>query len=121
MRIANDDGSTPESPHQGVSSGKREPMPVEVISEGPHCVPCEYAIAAVDYVAEYYVDRISVRVVETKRPEDAARYLNLCKMYGGLLPVPAILFDGRLVFDDIPGPDELREALDKALLHWEKD
>lgn len=93
---------------------------MEVVSEGPHCVPCEYAIAAVEYVSAFYQGRIAVKVLETKRRADALRYLELCKTHGGRLPVPAILFAGRLVFDEIPGPDELTRALDEALLHWEK-
>jgi hypothetical protein len=95
------------------------PLLVEILSEGPHCVPCEYAIAAVEYVSESYQDRIEVRVVETKRPQDARRYLDLCKIHGGMLPMPSILFEARLVFDDIPGPEELCRALDAALDTWE--
>jgi hypothetical protein len=92
------------------------PLLIEIISEGPHCVPCEYAIAAVEYVAEWYTSRILVKILETKNREDAARYLELCARHGGKLPIPAILFNGRLVFDEIPGPDELRQKLDEALL-----
>jgi hypothetical protein len=99
----------------------RGPLLVEIVSEGPHCVPCEYAIAAVEYVSEWYVGRIAVRIIETKYGPDALRYIELCQAYGGPLPIPAILFNGRLVFDEIPGPDELRSALDEALLDWEKD
>ncbi|MDQ7781412.1 MAG: hypothetical protein RDU20_00940 [Desulfomonilaceae bacterium] len=97
-----------------------KPLLVEIVSEGPHCVPCEYAIAAVEYVAEWYRNRIEVRVVETKRPRDAARYLELCKIHGGILPMPSILFAGRLVFDAIPGPEELCGAIDAALLDREE-
>lgn len=104
-----------------IFEGTSGPLPVEVVSEGPHCVPCEYAIAAVEYVAERYEHRIRVKVLETKSRADAIRYLELCACHGGKLPIPAILFDGRLVFDDIPGPDELCEALDKALRIWESD
>ncbi len=89
---------------------------VEVVSEGPHCIPCEYAIAAVEYVSESYEGRIEVKVVETKRSEDAARYFDLCRINGRKLPVPAILIAGKLVFDQIPGPDELCRVLDAALL-----
>jgi hypothetical protein len=88
---------------------------VEIISEGPHCVPCEYAIAAVEYVSEDYAGRIEVKVVETKQRKDADRYLALCKSYGRLLPVPSILIEGRVVFDEIPGPEELRRTLDEAI------
>jgi hypothetical protein len=97
------------------------PLLVEVVSEGPHCVPCEYAIAAVDYVAELYEGRIRVNVLETKSRADAVRYLELCASRGGKLPIPAILFDGQLAFDRIPGPDELCQALDEALSVWEAD
>ncbi len=78
-------------------------------------MPCDYAIAAVEYVSESYVGRIEVKVLETKRHADALRYLELSEKNGGRLPVPAILFDGRLVFDQIPGPEELCEALNNAL------
>ncbi|MGO8878395.1 MAG: thioredoxin-like (seleno)protein [Desulfomonilaceae bacterium] len=100
--------------NNGVNSGGVILL-VEIVSEGPHCVPCEYAIAAVEYVSESYVGRIEVRVLETKLPADALRYLELSEKHGGCLPVPAILFDGRLVFDQIPGPEELCEALNNAL------
>ena len=92
---------------------------VEVISEGPHCVPCQYAIAAVKSVSEFYHGRIEFRVVETKQPEDAARYLDLCRINGGPVPVPAIVIASRLVFDQIPGSDELCRVLDTALVEWE--
>jgi hypothetical protein len=109
------------APSPGGLSRERDPLLVEVISEGPHCVACDYAIAAVDYVSECYTGRIEVRVVETKKPSDAARYSDLCGINGRRLPMPSILFAGRLVFDEIPGPEELVEALDRALLDWERD
>jgi thiol-disulfide isomerase/thioredoxin len=108
------------SRHDG-GPGRKGPLPVEVVSEGPHCVPCEYAIAAVEYVAEFYAGRIEVIVLETKRKADALRFLQLSKEHGGRLPVPAILFAGSLVFEDIPGPEELSRALDEALLDWERE
>lgn len=107
--------------NEGQSTGHHEApdtqdrLLVEVVSEGPHCVPCEYAIAAVEYVSELYENRIRIKVLETKSRTDAVRYLELCASHGGKLPIPAILFDGRLVFDQIPGPDELCQALDEAL------
>jgi hypothetical protein len=118
-----DKGDEVVSVSRGLQGGShisaKRPLLVEVISEGPHCVPCEYAIAAVEYVQEDYQDRIEVRIVETKRREDARRYLDLCGSYGGLLPVPSILIEGRVIFEGIPGPEELCSALDEALLIWE--
>jgi len=75
----------------------------------------------VEYVSESYEGRIEVKVVETKKPEGAARYFDLCRMNGMTLPVPAILMAGRLVFDRVPGPDELCQALDAALMEWWSD
>ncbi|MFC1833582.1 hypothetical protein ACFL2Q_02465 [Thermodesulfobacteriota bacterium] len=111
--------SEPRVARHGPDRHNHSPLLVEVISEGPHCVPCEYAIAAVNYVSEDYLGRLEVRVVETKRRTDAKRYLELARLNGGRLPIPSVLFSGRLVFDSIPPPDKLREALDKALAHRE--
>ncbi|MCB2188559.1 MAG: hypothetical protein KQJ78_19230 [Deltaproteobacteria bacterium] len=102
----------------GAGGGSRL-MLVEVLSEGPHCIPCEYAIATVEYVAEYYQGRIEFRVVETKKRADAQRYLALSRAAGKPLPVPGILIEGQLVFDYNPGPEELRSVLDRALADWE--
>lgn len=114
-QVSRNEGSS----HRREEAAVHEPLLVEVISEGPHCIPCAYAIAAVDYVAEDYRGRIAVRIVETKRPRDAARYMELSKIRGALLPVPSVMITGTLAFDDIPGPDELRAALDRALAEWE--
>ncbi len=115
------DDSECAAPFSGGNSRGKGPLLVEVISEGPHCVPCDYAIAAVEYVSESYTGRIEVRVVETKKAADVLRYEELCRLNGRRLPMPAILLVGRMAFDRIPGPDELTEALDKALRDWEKD
>lgn len=91
------------------------PLIVEVISEGPHCVPCEYAINAVRFVAREYPGQVEVRVIETKRKEDAQRYLELCRAHGGNLPMPSVLVKGRLVFGGIPEPGEMRQVLNQHL------
>jgi glutaredoxin len=87
---------------------------VEVISEGPHCVPCEYCISAVRYVAQG-MPRVRVKVVETKRAADAQRYLELSAAHGGSLPVPSVIIAGRLAFDAIPEVGALSKALAAAL------
>lgn len=87
---------------------------VEVISEGPHCVPCEYCISAVRFVAQG-MPRVRVRVVETKRAADAERYLELAAAHGGSLPVPSVIIAGRLAFAAIPETGALAAALAAAL------
>lgn len=99
----------------------RAPLLVEVISEGPHCVPCEYAIAAVEYVAESYQGRIGVSVVEVKQREGAFRYLELTRTNDRRIPMPAVLINGRVAFEGIPEPGELSDALDRVLKEREAD
>ncbi|MGC8659797.1 MAG: thioredoxin-like (seleno)protein [Desulfomonilaceae bacterium] len=112
VKIENDDGNPQELLDDRQEGTK---ILVEIISEGPHCVPCDYAIAAVEYVAEIYSGKMEVRVVETKRVADAHRYLELRKINSGNLPVPSILINGILAFDRIPGPEELCDKLNEAL------
>ena len=109
-----------EEIHEDVSDCVREGLLlVEVLSEGPHCVPCQYAIATVESVSQFYQGRIEFRVVETKKPEDAVRYLDLCRKNGGQVPVPGIVIADKLVFDQIPRSEDLCRAIDAALLEWE--
>ncbi|MEW6349495.1 MAG: hypothetical protein AB1646_10575 [Thermodesulfobacteriota bacterium] len=91
------------------------PLLIEVISEGPHCVPCEYAIAAVEYVCESYPEQVEVRIIETKRASDAQRYLELSRELGRLPPMPSVFIEGRLAFAGIPEPGELGSAIDAGL------
>lgn len=111
--------SSDESGNPVESQAGTGPLPVEIVSEGPHCVPCEYAISAVEYVAESYTGRIEVKVVETKQPKGAQRFLELCRDHGKAVPIPSILLNGRVAFEGIPGPEELCGALDEALERWE--
>jgi len=87
---------------------------VEVISEGPHCVPCEYCISAVRYAAQG-MPRVRVKVVQTKRAAGARRYLELAAAHGGGLPVPSVIIAGRLAFEAIPEAGALSKALAAAL------
>jgi len=93
----------------------RPPLLLEVISEGPHCVPCEYAISAVDLVAREFGPLVRVQVLETKRPRDGRRFMELCRRLQGAPPVPSVWIQGRLAFEGIPPLDQLRRRLKKAL------
>lgn len=94
---------------------------VEVICERAHCVIYEYAIVTVKFVADEFRGRVKVKpVVRRGSEKNVARYLELCKRNGCHLSVPAILIDGELRFTYVPGPAELREAIQDALLSWEQ-
>ncbi|AFM23616.1 hypothetical protein [Desulfomonile tiedjei] len=89
---------------------------VEVICERYHCVMYDYAITTVEFVAEDFEKAVRVRpVVRRGNRENAERFFELCKRNGRHLSVPTILIDGKVVFTDVPGPEELRKAIEQAL------
>ncbi len=96
------------------------PLLLEVISEGPHCLPCEYAVSAVELVAGEFGERVRVQVLETKRARDGRRFMELCRRLGGAPPVPSVWIQGRLAFEGIPPLDQLRRRLEQAL-DWADD
>ena len=87
------------------------PIHLEVIHEGPHCIPCEYMAKVVEEVAPEFEGHLTwEKVIITKR-EGAFRYDDLAKELGRLPPVPSIYINGKLVYETTPGPDDLREHL----------
>jgi hypothetical protein len=97
------------------------PMLVEVICERAHCVIYEYAIVTVKFVADEFKGRIKVKpVVRRGSRKNVDRYLELCRINGQLLSVPAILMGGKLVFTYVPGVEDMRRAMEDGLAEWEK-
>ncbi len=66
-------------------------------------------------VAPAYENYIEWETVITKNLSGARRYAELSKNAGRPMPVPSIVIDGELVFDTIPGVEELRKCLDGYL------
>jgi len=96
-------------------------MLVEVICERAHCVIYEYAIVTVKFVADEFSGRVKVKpVVRRGSKKNVERYLELCRRNGCHLSVPAILMDGKLRFTYVPGPEELRKAMQESLVAWEQ-
>lgn len=96
------------------------PMLVEIICERAHCVIYEYAIVTVKFVADEFKGRIKVKpVVRRGSKKNVDRYLELCRINGQHLSVPAILMGGKLVFTYVPGVEDLREAMQENLRDWE--
>lgn len=99
----------------GASRSQREKILIEVISEGPHCVPCEYAIKSVREVAPSFMDRIEWRIVLLKEREGAERYLDLTRKFGRNPPIPSIVINEKIAFVRIPGPHLLKTAIERVL------
>ena len=66
-------------------------------------------------VAPAYENYIEWETIITKNIGGAQRYAELSKKVGRPMPVPSIIIDGELVFDTIPGVEELRKCLDGYL------
>jgi len=97
------------------SISQRESILIEVISEGPHCIPCEYAIKSVREVAPSFGNRVEWRVVLLKEREGAERYLELTRKLGKNPPIPSILINEHLTFERIPGPHLLRTTIERVM------
>jgi len=96
-------------------------MLVEIICERAHCVIYEYAILTVKLVADEFKGRVKVKpVVRRGSEKNVRRYLELCRINGQHLSVPAILMGGKLVFTYVPGLEELRQAMKENLEDWER-
>ena len=94
---------------------QKEKILIEVISEGPHCIPCEYAIKSVREIAPEFEGVIEWRVVLLKEREGANRYLELAQKLGKNPPIPSILINERVAFESIPGPHLLRTTIERVL------
>ena len=80
--------------------------------------------AAIREVLPQYKDRVAYRRVDIMTGKGKERFLVLsCKLsgeeavrkYSRLAPVPSLLINGKLTFDQIPPPFELVDAIEKAL------
>jgi len=94
---------------------QKEKLLIEVISEGPHCIPCEYAVKSVQEVAPAFAEVMEWRVVLLKEREGAERYLELARKLGKNPPIPSILINERLAFERIPGPQLLKTTIERFL------
>lgn len=94
---------------------QKEKLLIEVISEGPHCVPCEYAIKSVREIASLFEGLMEWRVVLLKEREGVQRYMELAQKLGKSPPIPSILINQRLVFKKIPGPHLLKRIIERVL------
>ena len=69
----------------------------------------------VESVAHEFGDNLTWEKVVTKELQGAMRLAELSKSIGRPAPVPSIFIDGKLVYDQTPGPEELRDDITKRL------
>ena len=97
---------------------------IEVMYKADYCLPCLYMDAAVREVLPQYKDRVEYRRVDIMTGKGKERYLQLCydlfgeeavRTYARLAPVPSLLINGELTFDQIPPQFELVNAIEETL------
>ena len=69
----------------------------------------------VESIVPEFGDRITWQKVITKELKGAMRFGELSKTLKRPAPVPAIFINGHLVFEQTPGPEELRSYLEKYM------
>jgi hypothetical protein len=120
MRLDTDEDAATRAVEQSRARESLPPMLVEIICERSHCVIYEYAPVTVKFVADEFKGRVKVKpVVRRGSKKNVDRYLELCRINGQHLSVPAILMGGKLVFTYVPGIEDLRRAMEKNLVHSE--
>lgn len=89
---------------------------IEVIHEGEHCIPCVYMALLVEEIVKDYKDTVTWEKVVLTTKDGAIRFDELGQQLGRLPPVPSIYIEGELLFEVIPGKEELREAIERLRL-----
>ncbi len=97
---------------------------IEVMYKADYCLPCLYMDAAVKEVLPHYTDLVAYRRVDIMTGNGKERYLQLSydlfgedavKKYARIAPVPSLLINGELTFDQIPPKFELVDAIEETL------
>ena len=69
----------------------------------------------VETVAPDYFESMQWEIVYTKKLEGAVRYSELSKKLGRPMPVPSIIINGVLVYESIPGVEDLRAYIEQVI------
>lgn len=69
----------------------------------------------VEETVQHFENAAEWKKVITKHLDGAMRHAELSQKLGRPAPVPAIVINGKLVFDTIPDPNDLKAYLDACL------
>jgi hypothetical protein len=89
---------------------------VEIVAKKKGCVLCELAIAILEEVSgDIEADLLAWDVVDLGSLEGIRRHNELTRLCGRRPPVPSIVIDDRIAFDNIPDFDSLASAVREAI------
>jgi hypothetical protein len=88
---------------------------VEIVAKQKGCMLCDMAIAILEEIApEFAPGVLQWNVVDVGSREGAARHAELKTICNRMPPVPSIVINERIAFDNIPDMEALSEAIRKA-------
>ena len=88
---------------------------VEIVAKKKGCMLCDLAIGILEEIAPDFEEGIlRWEVVDMGDREGLARYDELVKICGRKPPVPSIVINERIAFDNIPDFEALSEAVRQA-------
>jgi len=89
---------------------------VEIVAKQKGCMMCDLAIAILEEIGpEFAQGLLQWEVVDVGSKEGIARQAELKTICGRMPPVPSIVINENIAYDNIPGMEELSEAVRKAL------
>lgn len=102
---------------------------IEVMYKADYCLPCLYMDTAVQEILPRYKKCVSYRRVDILTGSGKERYLEfsydlfgeeVVRKYARIAPVPSLLINGELAFDQIPPKFELVNAIEETLKEMAK-
>ena len=89
---------------------------IEIVAKEKGCMLCDLAIAILEEIApEFERGRLQWKVVDVGSKEGIERQIELKKICGRMPPVPSIVMNERIAFDNIPEMEALSNAVRQAI------
>jgi hypothetical protein len=104
--------SAPERPQKAM---------VEIVAKQKGCMLCDLAIGILEEIApQFEKGSLQWKVVDVGSREGVMRHAELGTICKRMPPVPSIVMNERIAFDNIPDMESLSDAVRKTLqAHWE--
>jgi hypothetical protein len=89
---------------------------VEIVAKQKGCILCDLAIAILEEIApEFEQGLLQWKVVDVGSKEGVARHAELKTICGRMPPVPSIVINERIAFNNIPDMESLTEAVRQTI------
>lgn len=94
---------------------------VEIVAKQKGCMLCDLAIGILEEIApQFEKGSLQWKVVDVGSREGVMRHAELGTICKRMPPVPSIVMNERIAFDNIPDMESLSDAVRKTLqAHWE--